>query len=354
MDDISSMKELLETSLSARFTNKDKRKVVQSRNGFNFACPFCGDSDSDSTKKRGNIFLGTNTYKCYNCGYFCSQKNFFYKMKSLDFVDYIPSQFLKESKYEKITENVKLDNIAFLNFDLHKSIDVYGIDKQYFKDYLNIDDADTYDYIVNYLNKRNIKKRDKFLWDNNRHKLYILNIDDNTQKIISFQIRQFGKTNRKYLNYTTRGMYEVFHRDIPDDEQFAKIDIISIYFNILNVSLNEPLIYTEGAMDSMFFNNAMSIGSVTNKPPFELDNCKYILDFDKPGLKKAIELIKNKSSVFLWTKFLKDYNIPYKDPLGCDFKLDVNDIIIYTNKNNIKIKSWDNYFSNNPLDLLYI
>ena len=354
MDDISSMKELLESSLAVRFTNKDKRKVIQSRKGFNFACPFCGDSDNDATKKRGNLFLNTNTYKCYNCGYFCSQKNFFYRIKNLEYVDYIPSDFLKDSKYEKITENVKLDNIAFLNFDLHKALDTYGIDREYFKEYLNIDEADNYDYIINYLNKRKIKKIDKFLWDNERYKLYILNIDDASQKILGFQIRQFGKTKSKYLNYTTSRMYELFKREIPTDDHFMKIDLMSIYFNILNVSLNDPLIYTEGAMDSMFFSNSMSLGSVTNKPPFELDNCKYLLDFDKPGLKKAIELLKNKSTVFLWSKFLKDHNIPYKDPMSCNFKLDVNDVIIYTNKNNIKIKGWDEYFSNHPLDLLYI
>ena len=34
----------------------------------NFACPYCGDSRTDSKKKRGNLYVESGFYKCYNDG----------------------------------------------------------------------------------------------------------------------------------------------------------------------------------------------------------------------------------------------------------------------------------------------
>jgi predicted RNA-binding Zn-ribbon protein involved in translation (DUF1610 family) len=347
--------ELLTTALDIRFPNKNKKKVIKTKNGYNFACPFCGDSDTDDHKKRGNLFLTTNTYKCYNCGYYCSQKNFFYKLKDYDYLDYIPSEHLKNSKYIKITESVKLDNLTFLNFDLHNVINDYGIDKDYFKEFFSAEEVSKFPSVLTYLKNRNVFKLDKFLWKYSTNQLIILNIDESTNKILSYETRQFSKTKHKYLKYTLKGMYGQIQREFDDlDENLNKLETISIYHNILNADLTKDIIYTEGAIDSSFFENSISLGSVSNKPPFELDNCKYILDFDKPGFLKMKELLKDRNSVFLWTKFLKKYNIPFQDPLSGNFKYDVNDIVNYCYKNGIDKINWNLYFSNDPMDLIYM
>jgi predicted RNA-binding Zn-ribbon protein involved in translation (DUF1610 family) len=50
----------------------EKRKLVPypktSPKRLNFACPYCGDSEKVRTKKRGNVWLNTLIYRCYNCG----------------------------------------------------------------------------------------------------------------------------------------------------------------------------------------------------------------------------------------------------------------------------------------------
>ena len=49
----------------------NKHKIYRAGNRLNFSCPYCGDSN-DGRKKRGNFYLDTLSYKCYNggCGIF--------------------------------------------------------------------------------------------------------------------------------------------------------------------------------------------------------------------------------------------------------------------------------------------
>jgi hypothetical protein len=60
----------VETLLRKRFhDNFEKQKLDDSNDRkLNFACPICGDSHKKSSKKRGNIYLDSNAYKCFNDG----------------------------------------------------------------------------------------------------------------------------------------------------------------------------------------------------------------------------------------------------------------------------------------------
>ena len=60
--------------------NPQKQRIKIHRDRISFAAPCCGDSATNSSKKRGNIILeGTfkNMYKCHNCGACMSRDNFF-------------------------------------------------------------------------------------------------------------------------------------------------------------------------------------------------------------------------------------------------------------------------------------
>lgn len=355
MSEVNQIKDFVHDILINRFpTQREKQNVYSTKNGLNFACPFCGDSTKDPNKKRGNLFLLTNTFKCYNCGFYTSQRDFFFKMREMDYLDggTIPLEYLKNSTYQKISENVKLGNLTFINFDLHEVLSKYGIDKTIFKEFFFLMEVEENTSILNYLKGRNILDHSNFLWDGGAKRLFILNMDKGTGKIIGYQTRQFGNTKTKYLNYKLSRMYEEFKKEVPVDEGFDKLDTLSIYFNILNVDLSQDIIYTEGAIDSSFFRNGISLGSVVNQPPFETPNSKYLLDFDKVGVKKSTELLKDKSFIFLWRKFLKKHKIPFREPIE-GFKLDPNDVINYAFKNNIKL-DWYSFFSNSSLDLLYL
>ena len=48
--------------------NRFKQQLNEDEDKLNFACPYCGDSENDVSKKRGNIFIKTGTYKCFNDG----------------------------------------------------------------------------------------------------------------------------------------------------------------------------------------------------------------------------------------------------------------------------------------------
>ena len=53
--------------LNSKFNQPEKRKIEVHDKDMTFACPYCGDSQHDSRKKRGNLFYDTWFYHCYNC-----------------------------------------------------------------------------------------------------------------------------------------------------------------------------------------------------------------------------------------------------------------------------------------------
>ena len=66
--DLGRIKELIGDILRKEFAgNAGKQKMYEAGNRLNISCPYCGDS-SNPRKKRGNFYLDTLTYKCYNGG----------------------------------------------------------------------------------------------------------------------------------------------------------------------------------------------------------------------------------------------------------------------------------------------
>ena len=77
---------LIEDILSKEFPREpSKQKIYRAGNRLNFSCPYCGDS-RDGRKKRGNFYLDTLSYKCYNggCGIF---KDLYSMLKDFSFID---------------------------------------------------------------------------------------------------------------------------------------------------------------------------------------------------------------------------------------------------------------------------
>lgn len=53
----------------------------------NFRCPFCGDSQKSSTKKRGWYYLSNGSYYCFNCGLSLSGIKFLEQMSGQEYAD---------------------------------------------------------------------------------------------------------------------------------------------------------------------------------------------------------------------------------------------------------------------------
>ena len=60
----------LETLLRKKFHDVPEKQKIEEHSSrkLNFACPICGDSEKKVSKKRGNLYLDTGAYKCFNDG----------------------------------------------------------------------------------------------------------------------------------------------------------------------------------------------------------------------------------------------------------------------------------------------
>lgn len=345
------LKTIIETSLQKRFSNEIQKQYVSlSHDRLNFACPFCGDSTKSSSKKRANLYYETGSFHCYNCGHHSSQKKFLKDLVEMDwYTKKIPEDLLINSTYDNLSSSFNPATISTISTDLEDSVNKYGISREYFKNMFScVEVHET--KIEKYLNSRCIFNYDMFLYNDRTDKLILLNRDVNSEKIIAFQIRNFNNSNNKYLTYKLNTMYKELRREIPEDDNFLALDIISKYFNILNVNIKNTITYFEGPIDAYFYKNSISLTSIESKAIIETLNTQYLFDCDSRGQEEARLFLSQKKKVFLWRKFLKDINLEYPNTYE---KMDFNDVIIHCKKNKL-YPDFDKYFSNHPLDIMKI
>ena len=321
--------------------NASKQKIRVHKDRISFAAPCCGDSAHDNYKKRGNIILEgkfKNLYKCFNCGTCMSVQNFLKKYDqniSLGMADYISDKargFAKESS----------SNVSYLYDD--ETIDEYAIDREYFRQILNLTECNEYCYGKTYLINRRQYNFSKFMYSKQANKLFVLNLTK-SGKIFGIQVRRFGDSNAKYKTYSLQKIHEIILKDnvtVPDD-----INELSMIFNILLVDYSNYVTVTEGPMDSFLIKNSIALCGAGKKVEFPFMT-RYLFDDDKPGREHAIEKIKEGYRVFMWENFKKDLGIKSGK------KLDMNDVIMWCYDNNKVCPKIDDYFSENELDLIMI
>lgn len=345
------LKQIIEEALQKRFANeRSKQRVVVASDRLNFACPYCGDSAKSSSKKRGNLWLESASYKCYNCGHYSSQKRFLKSLVEMDlYFEKIPENLLVNSNYDGIAGSFNPATISTLSNDLEEMVEKYSLTREKFKRLFSLVEVKG-TKIEKYLNSRCIFNYDNFLYDELNHKLFILNRDAHSDRIIAYQIRNFNNPNFKYLTYKLETMYRECRKEIPDEEDFQTLNTISKYFNILNINIRMPITYFEGPIDAYFYKNAVSLTSIETKPIIETKSTQYLFDCDKRGNEESRKLLKEKKKVFMWRKFLKDIKMEYPNPYS---KVDFNDVIIYCAHNKLH-PNFDKYFTDNSLDMINI
>jgi len=221
-------------------------------NKYNFRCPLCGDSQKSKFKKRGWLIErdGTWLFHCFNCSSSMSLKNFV----KVNF----PSSY---SKY--IYESLK------------------GGDMGDFKDFKKIETAtskisDTVKSVLQpitdsgealeYLKKRGIPENKIDLF------YYVDDFRDITTKIDKFKdskiisepriILPIYDHNGDVVAIIGRGLYEsslryINLKFIPDSVVFG------LYNNKgnFNIDMNRKVYVVEGAIDSLFINNAIAVNT---------------------------------------------------------------------------------------------
>lgn len=346
--EIGKISEIIQGILRKNFPNDAGRQTIYSAgNRLNISCPYCGDS-SNGRKKRGNFYLNTLSYKCYNggCGIF---KDAYSLFRDFGFTDKLSQDekteilsVIKDGKEKRRTIYGDVDISLFFDTDFKK----YVIPRESFMQRFKLQEVRG-SKIETYISRRNQRMDERFAYDPERDKLYLFNLTKDNE-ILGLQVRNMSSPyGAKYLTYKLSGIWEKMFG--VTDENFLtearKIDPVSSVFNIGRISFDRMITIFEGPMDSWLWENSVALCSVENKFPFEIDNIQYWYDWDRAGRIKNSELLSDGARVFNWKKFLEDHSLPINR------KWDLNEIVNFLRAKKIKIKRFDNYFTEELLDL---
>ncbi len=335
--------------LSRNHSHPEKRKYLQSQGRLNFACPYCGDSTQVARKKRGNVYWNDLYYHCYNCNEHKTVDNFLQ-----DFNENFEGEervtilnFIQENrKHFNLGESIdfylfeKIEKLSLSFEELCRGFNVYPINELTYRAYP-------------YLKSRLLHhKLNSFGYDPKRKELYVFNLDSKG-KIVGFQTRALENTGGpKYKTWNLERIYDRLR--LPHnltDEELTAINKISMLFGILRVDMGRDFTIFEGPIDAMFMNNSIGLTGVKKKiTDFdEVPTARYLLDNDSEGKVKMIEKIKKGQKVFLWDKFLREYDLTNKRIK------DLNDLIKYEYKNRTGcLENLDQYFSSDPKDMIFL
>ena len=345
------IEDLIGVILSREFQgNPAKQIVYKAGNRLNFSCPYCGDSN-DGKKKRGNFYMDTMAYKCYNggCGIF---KDSITLMKDFGLFNKLTGSekdliktIIEENRTKRRTVYGKVDISYFFDNDISDIL----IKRADFMNALSLQEV-WGSKIQRYIQKRNQRIDSRFAWDGKKERLFLFNLTSD-DKIIGLQVRNMNsiKGSSKYLTYKLSGIYEKLlnWKDVELIEKAGTIDPISHVFGIGFLDFGQSITIFEGPMDSWMWTNSAGLCSIENKFPFEFEDLRYWYDWDKAGIEKSVDLLAKGFTVFNWGKFLEENNITKNR------KWDLNDLVVHLRTTGKKIKRFDNYFTNEALDLRY-
>ena len=289
--------------LSGRLT----RFSIKHRNPLkvNFRCVFCGDSQKSRTKARGWITENTKThtlfYSCFNCGTSHTFQNFLKTQDPSLYKDYIAAKFLDKQRSDT-SEKTEIPNPPKPVFDKNPLKTIKKISQL------------KHDHPVKaYINNRQIPSDQHYrLYYAPKFKTWINSIipdkfpsytKDEPRLILPFfdeQGKCFGVSARGFdpngLRYIT-----IMFQEVPKIFGLEKVDFTRSYFVV------------EGAIDSLFLNNAVAMagadGNVNGLDSIE--NATFVFDAESRNLeitKRMEKLIRKGYKVCIWP-----HNVPGKD-----------------------------------------
>lgn len=280
----------------------------------NFRCPICGDSQKNRSKARGWLLERDNkfSYYCHNCG---ASQGFNYFLKTVDpllYNDYITEKFVantnpKDTK-ETNTEQFKAKAPVFIKDPLKKIKKVSQL---------------PFDHPVKkYITKRQIPPQHHYrLYFVQKFKTWINEIipdkfdpakigKDEPRLIIPFL-----DENGKCFGVSARGFDPngIRYITIMFDER-PKI------FGLDKVNFNEPYYIVEGALDSMFLSNAISMNGAEGNGNSANENAIYVFDAEPRNKEihgRMEKVIKNGYKICIWPSDVpgKDINDMYLNGL---------------------------------------
>ena len=325
------------------------KKLLKDMHGrITCACPYCGDSHSDDTKKRGNIFWDTLQYHCYNCSYHTNLYSFLkdHEVKLATSDDsFMVIDYIKQNKIQVNSESV-------LKHDALRKVQELSIDIDTFKAKFKAKVIEPGDWIWFQLKDRLLHNRvDDFLYSEKEHRLWILNFGADN-KIIGAQTRRMKGYGQRYLTYDLPKLYEEMGQPLElSNEELTPLTKVSTLFGIMQLNFQRPITIFEGPLDAKFMANSLALATAGRSTDDfdEIPTVRYMFDNDVTGKKKMAEKLKKGRPIFMWSKFLKEngldkYNIK-----------DLNDLMLKCFELKIDAhKKIDQYFTSSQLDLWYV
>ncbi len=347
------IKEPLQRILAKSHWHTSKQSIKENKHGLNFACPVCGDSDKDTTKKRAWI-LTDKAEPYFFCHHECggmSLPNFFkhfgetYEVSERN--DFFLTPVKAKPKWKYDPKQMALTEISRLAVPLKTIIETFGAER-----------IDENHPEWNYLVQRNLQDyKDYFLYWPSKHRLIILNTveepytvrkwnqdgyyTDIDCNVIGFQARGLGNHQVKYITYTLekiRGECGLDYRPAPGTEDYVKV--LSQVFFSTHVDWEDTVLITEGPIDALFLENSIALtGASKRHDKIDINyHCQYIFDNDTTGLEqqkdKAIKY-PNKQ-IFSWKRLCKQ--------IGNSDVKDINDVVNHCVKSGIPIPKFKEYF----------
>lgn len=344
--------ESISSVLSSIFVSGPKLTIVPIGNRLNFACPYCGDSKTNTRKKRGNLYIDNLHYKCYNTGCLSDSLSLNRFLEDFNLEQNFTFSEISYIRSKKGTD-MTFGGTTISRFTNHLAkLEEYAIDRSYIMSLLGVVEVYKSKRGLEYLKMRKQAMMDTnlFAFDDKNNDLYFFNLTNKGDKIIGCQIRHLNarKNDRRFTTHNySKLVTDYIKIGDPDADIMAMMDKYGLIYNILRTDMNKKVYILEGPMDANHIKNGVATMSASTKVYF--NNGYYIYDnslVDTAGRVSAIDRLKEGQYVFAWKNFCKDY------PQFASLK-DINDIIKKDELfpiNDVK----DNYFINDELDMLYI
>lgn len=363
----SKIRSLVKQVVVKQHPEASKQMIKEMPGRLNLACPYCGDSSTDHSKKRGNLYWDTLQYHCFNCGEHGDVYSFL-KDHHVQFQDREDSiaviDYIQEHK-------VETNEVEVLEHDVFKLIYDLSPTREELKTALGWVEIEPGDPAYFYLRNRLLThKLEYFLYSPKDKRLVVLNLAPKG-KIIGLQTRALTKHRKsRYLTYDIERIYQEMDKELKvTEEELISLKKISTLFGVLTVDLQREVTMFEGPIDAMFIQNSIGLATAGRSTDEfdEIPTIRYMFDNDETGKKKMMEKLRRGKKIFMWQKFFEEtqMDIKYEKFLKSVDKNerdkypkelgDLNDLVraAYILKDN-SIKSIDQYFSNSKLDAYYL
>ena len=276
----------------------------------NCRCPICGDSQKNKTKCRGYFYSKSNSffYRCHNCGFGSSVKNFLQKVAPSLAQEYQMETFNESfSGRKKRKKKVNIEDMNFVPFKTKER----GIVNMSSIDLLEKDHP-----CRKFVEDRKIPEKHfkNLLHAENFNSFARIHVSDSCsypeeeRLVIPFLDEQENV-------YAAQGR-RIADGDTPKYFTAKPESVDKLWYNLYGVNPELPVIVVEGPLDSLFLSNAVALvgaGAIIDLPE-RIKNSKIIYALDNEPRNPQIvsfyeKLVDAGMSVCLWPSNIKEKDI---------------------------------------------